>query len=99
MATNWRASRDYRQWKVEVIRRDKVCVLCKTRNKRHAHHLNHATYFPEQRFDTENGICLCSKCHSHLHNDYKRSTRAKCTKHDYNEYKKIANYFMEINIE
>ena len=52
-------------------------------------------HFPEQKFDVDNGITLCQKCHSHFHNDYKSSTRAKCTKHDMDEYQKLAEYFME----
>ena len=91
----WRQTRDYRVWRAQVIRRDKVCKVCGTLKARHAHHLNHATYFPEQRFDVSNGITLCGKCHSHFHNDFKKSTREKCTEHDMKEYQKLAEYFME----
>ena len=98
MASNWRNTRDYRIWRVGVIRRDKACQLCGSRDKRHAHHLNHSTYFIDERFNTENGICLCSKCHSHFHNDYKSSTREKCTLHDYEEYSKLADYFFEVTL-
>ena len=100
MATNWRATRDYRLWRVIVIRRDVTCKICGRGPKdgviRHAHHLNHATYFIDQRFDPENGICLCGKCHSHFHNDYKNSTREKCTLKDYQEYKKLKDYFVPL---
>lgn len=95
---NWRNTRDYRLWRVAVIKRDKVCMVCSDRKARHAHHLNHATYFPDEKFLPENGITLCQKCHSHFHNDYKSSTRAKCTKHDMKEYRKLADYFMEKSI-
>ena len=97
MAKNFRNTRDYRVWRAGVIRRDKVCQLCLTRDGRHAHHLNHSSYFIDQRFDVENGICICALCHSHFHNDYKGSTREKCTKHDYEEYRKLRDYFMSIS--
>jgi len=79
---------------VIVIRRDKVCQVCGDRDGRYAHHLNHATYFIDQRFDPENGITLCERCHSHFHNDYKDSTRQKCTAKDMSEYKRLADYFI-----
>ncbi len=95
----WRNTRDYRIWRVGIIRRDVVCQICKRGPKdgiiRHAHHLNHATYFIDQRFDIDNGITLCSECHSHFHNDYKNSTREKCTEKDYLEYRKLSLYFFK----
>ncbi len=101
MATNWRATRDYREWRAGVIRRDVVCRLChrgpEDGIERHAHHLDHATYFIEKRFDVENGITLCSMCHSHFHNDYKNSYREKCTRKDYEEFEKIKTYFLSIS--
>ena len=90
---DWRNTREYRVWRANVIRRDIRCQLCDTLKGRHAHHINHATYFPELRFDEKNGICLCSQCHNHFHNDYIGSTRMKCDAHDLSEYTKIAEYF------
>lgn len=92
---DWRNSTEYRIWRVGVIRRDSTCQCCGTLQNRHAHHINHATYFPEQRFDVENGITLCDTCHSHFHNDFKRSTREKCDVFDLGEYMKLATYFKE----
>jgi len=90
---SWRNSREYRIWRAGVVMRDKRCQICNTLQNRHAHHMNHATYFPEERFDIENGICLCRSCHSHFHNDFKRSTREKCTKYDFNNYNALNEYF------
>jgi len=80
---SWRNTRDYRVWRIKVIRRDKVCQICGSIKGRQAHHMNSASYFPDERFDVENGICLCSSCHSMFHNSYKRSYRQKCTKEDF----------------
>ena len=102
MVVKWRTTREYRIWRANVIRRDVSCTVC-TRGPtdgitRHAHHLNHSTYFIEQRFDVENGTTLCERCHVHFHNDYKNSTREKCTVHDYNEYKKLFTYFTDVSL-
>jgi len=86
MAKNWRNSREYRIWRATVIRRDKVCQICGSIKKRHAHHLDHATYFPEKRFDPENGICLCDECHKIFHTSFKRSYRQKATREDFRQF-------------
>jgi len=89
---SWRRTREYRIWRAEVIRRDKVCKICGSMYKRHAHHINHASYFPEQRFDAENGVCLCSWCHSQFHNNFKRNTRQKCDLADYLNFVALSIY-------
>ena len=96
MFMGWRTSKEYRQWRISVIRRDVVCQVCGSRTKRHAHHLNHATYFPDERFDADNGICLCGDCHMNFHNNYKRSYREKCTKYDWDNFKSLIKYFRGI---
>ena len=83
---NWRKTRDYRVWRITVIRRDKVCQICGSMKNRQAHHMNHATYFPDQRFDPNNGICLCNECHKIFHTSFKRSYRKKCTKEDFRQF-------------
>jgi len=92
----WRRTRDYRLWRAAVIRRDKVCQCCDTRDKRHAHHLNHATFFIKERFDIENGICLCAKCHSIFHNKFHGSTRKKCTKDSFYRFMIVVAYIRRI---
>ena len=88
----WRQTRDYRLWRVVVIKRDKICQICTSKKKRHAHHLNHASFFVEQRFDVNNGICLCAKCHTIYHNKFHDSTRKKCTKARFLEFKTLVKY-------
>jgi len=96
MSQNWRNTRDYRIWRVQVIRRDKVCKICGSNKDRNAHHLNSASYFPDERFDIENGVTLCSKCHMNFHNNFKKSYKTKCTKYDYNNFTVLADYFQTI---
>jgi len=89
---NWRNSREYRIWRAKVIRRDKRCVICGSIKNREAHHLNHASYFPDQRFDPDNGVCLCKECHTQFHCNFKRSFRQKCTKYDFENFKQLVSY-------
>jgi len=96
---NWRKTREYRVWRVRVIRRDKVCQVCGSRKNRQAHHINHASYFPKQRFDVNNGITLCASCHSQFHNNFKNNTREKCTVHDLDNFMDLVHYIEKITID
>ena len=93
---DWRNTREYRVWRAKVIRRDKRCAVCGSIKNRNAHHLNHAAYFPKERFDADNGICLCKNCHIQFHTNYKRSFRQKCTKYDFTNFISLVKYFKEI---
>ena len=92
---NWRSTREYREWRVQIIRRDKCCVICGSRKQRQVHHMNDATYHPDERLDLENGVTLCYECHMNFHNNFKRSSRQKCTKYDFNNFKCLSSYFKE----
>jgi len=74
----WRKTKEYRMWKVAVVKRDKVCQCCGSKQNRHAHHIKHATYSPELRFDVDNGITLCKDCHMIVHNKIAGGYRIKC---------------------
>ena len=95
MATEWRNTRDYRIWHARVIRRDKQCVVCRSSKKRTAHHLNSGSYFKEERFDTSNGVCLCSECHTNFHTNFKRSYRETCTGYDFDNFITLSRYFID----
>lgn len=83
---NWRRTKEYRRWRIHVIRRDKCCVICGTLKNREAHHMNHSTYFVDERFDVDNGITICKYCHMVFHTSFKRSYRTKCTKYDFGQF-------------
>ena len=70
-------------------------MICKSITQREAHHLNHASYFPKQRFDPQNGITLCRKCHVPFHVDFIGSFRKKCTKEDFENFKSLINKMKE----
>ena len=93
---HWRNTKAYRIWKIKVVRRDKRCKVCNSIKHRQSHHLNSASYFPKERFLLENGVCLCKKCHSQFHNNYKKSFRQKCTKYDFLNFMSLVKYLKGI---
>ncbi|GHT52931.1 hypothetical protein FACS1894106_2750 [Spirochaetia bacterium] len=64
-----RTSREYRQWRKEVIRRDEhTCQICGEKGLRmEAHHLKPFAKYPELRFVVSNGVTLCEDCHKDQH--------------------------------
>ena len=97
MATSWRNTREYRIWRAHVIMRDKRCVVCGSIYNRHAHHINHSTYFIDERFDENNGICLCGGCHMNFHCNYKRSYRQKCDRYDFDNFMVLVEYLKTLS--
>jgi len=97
--SDWRDGREYREWREAVIRRDVSCIVpgCGSYDTRHAHHLYHATFFPELRFDTGKGVCMCAKCHCQFHTNYHRSYREKCTEDSFLNFLSLARYLREMN--
>ncbi len=90
--SNWRKSKEYRHWRIKVIRRDKVCVICGSNKRRQAHHKQDASYHSTQRFDIENGVTLCYDCHRNFHTNFKRSYREKCTDYDWSNFICLTDY-------
>ena len=80
------SDRGYRQWRAKVIRRDGGCVICGSKKRRAAHHMNCWSYFPESRYDMENGVTLCGFHHMLFHTSYKNSYREKCTIKEYKNF-------------
>lgn len=63
-----RNSPAYRKFKKSVLKRDgKTCQYCTSQTKLHVHHIKPFAKFPKLRFDINNGITLCQKCHIKLH--------------------------------
>ena len=62
-----------RIWSQNVFQRDNyTCQICGDNKGRNlnAHHLNGWNAFPEQRFDLDNGVTLCTGCHKEFHSEY-----------------------------
>lgn len=72
-----RHRREYKDWRTSVYERDDyTCQCCGVRGGRlNAHHINQFADYPELRYDVNNGITLCVKCHDStesgsFHNTY-----------------------------
>lgn len=64
-----RTSADYKNFRKEVLARDHyTCQICgKVGGKLNVHHVKKFSQYPELRFDVNNGITLCEKCHREVH--------------------------------
>lgn len=66
-----RHSKEYDKWRKKVYKRDKwLCQICKKHCGRRdivAHHKKEFSKHIKLRFDVNNGITLCRKCHFLLH--------------------------------
>ena len=80
---DWRKTLNYSKWAKGVKNRDKKCVVCCSEKRLHAHHMNHANFCKNERYNVNNGITLCHSCHSNFHTNYKRSYDTKCTTYDF----------------
>lgn len=60
-----RHRREYKEWRTAVYERDDyTCQCCGEKGGRlNAHHINQFADYPELRYDINNGITMCTKCH------------------------------------
>lgn len=75
--TNPRATPEYISWRKLVFSRDMyTCKRCGAHSgggksiRLNAHHIYNWSDHPELRYDTDNGITLCEKCHNEFHSIY-----------------------------
>ncbi len=64
-----RNTKEYRDWRTSVFERDKyTCQICnKVGGDLNAHHIKPFATHKELRFDINNGLTLCVKCHKEIH--------------------------------
>lgn len=66
-------TQEYKDWRASVYKRDKHrCVCCNKKSYLNAHHLNGWNWCIESRYDVNNGVTLCWKCHRDFHRQYGR---------------------------
>lgn len=66
---DYRQSKEYKDWRESVFVRDGFkCQICgQIGGELNAHHIKTFKDHPALRFDVNNGITLCAKCHRELH--------------------------------
>jgi len=60
------------RWRKAVIKKyNSSCAICGEKlTSMYVHHLNGYTACPAERFDINNGVCLCESCHMKFHKAY-----------------------------
>lgn len=60
---------EYNEWRKAVYERDHyTCQICgKVGGRLNAHHIKSFAKNPDLRFDVDNGVTLCDKCHKDVH--------------------------------
>lgn len=66
---NGRHSSEYKAWRDAVFQRDDyTCQICgKKGGTLNAHHVFPYSLHPNLRYDLDNGVTLCKKCHAEVH--------------------------------
>lgn len=67
------ASREYQTWRRMIFERDGYrCTRCKDKRggNLHAHHVKYLSLYPELGLRIDNGLTLCNKCHTKVHQEH-----------------------------
>jgi len=83
------------KWKKKVLKRDKCCVICKTKDNLEAHHLYSYRHYPDKRYSVRNGVTLCSFHHELFHTSYMSSYREKTTRKKFKNFIELLNKIEE----
>lgn len=64
----WRLSKRACNWRDQIYQKGNYkCQECGAYGILNAHHIKPAKDYPEFRYDINNGVCLCVKCHKMKH--------------------------------
>jgi len=65
-----------------------TCDVCNVKGKTlNAHHKKSWSFFPEERYNLDNLVCLCEPCHKNFHSKYGNGRTAPNTGEQYIEFK------------
>jgi hypothetical protein len=63
-----RGSREYLQWKNDILKKyNSKCVLCNSLDRIDVHHILPYKKYPHFAIHPENGVTLCYDCHRYVH--------------------------------
>ena len=81
----------YVEWREGVIKKyDGKCQKCGIPQANQCHHIQNYSHNPELRFEVDNGILFCKKCHKQFHFNYgTHSNNEKQVKHFLRRGKKV----------
>jgi hypothetical protein len=81
---NGRTKNENYHWVKKIFERDHyICKKCGIKSgcgykiSLHAHHIDGYNWCKERRFDLNNGITLCNKCHYNFHKKYGKGNNTK----------------------
>lgn len=82
------------EWAKNVKKRDNyICQTCRRYGlPLNSHHFNSWDFFEAQRYDLNNGICLCQPCHEMFHSIYGKGNN---TYYQFQQFKKSMTAFLE----
>lgn len=73
-----RDSADYKKWRYKVYQRNNFkCTKCGSKEKLNAHHIFSWKFYPDKRYDVDNGITLCEDCHIKIHQKFGYNSKEK----------------------
>lgn len=71
MQESRKSNEAYRKWAQLIVSKDNYkCIKCNSNKKLEAHHLDGWHWCKEKRYDINNGVSLCAKCHKNFHSIY-----------------------------
>lgn len=81
-----RKTPEYRAWKKDVFDSFGRCFLCGSTKALEAHHIESFMINDEKRYDKQNGVCLCSRCHRKYHVDFLGNYKIPATKTSFSRF-------------